>query len=363
MKKILLGTGITLGLLLTGCGSTGSGTTADSGTTTAPTTSTTTVTRADTPPPGEPPAPSQLSFRQEGSPPGTPETSPHDCPSNPDRPRPEGSPRSYTVPLRPGWNAVGLQCTHITDLEVPPGALGMTFFNGETYPMRPITRENCNQEDEGARRGFWVFANTRCDLRYTGVEDGRGKFLRLRRGWNMVSFALASRLNSRDLTALVPRRGGPERVPVNSVVLPQFFQISRDNGQLTIDTVSGAELEPGNCYWIFAAEPCALVWGAPEQQRPPVLEPSPRPSPVCTCSPRPDGSPRPLPSPGVRPSPEVRPSPGVRPSPLPPGTRPSPDDGNGNNGVGNGPDPQPPGDPRPNDPEGTGPGNPANQPQ
>ena len=33
----------------------------------------------------------------------------------------------------------------------------------------------------------------------------------------------------------------------------------------------------------------------------------------------------------------------------------------GNNGVGNGPDPQPPGNPRVNDGPGTGPGNPGNK--
>lgn len=35
--------------------------------------------------------------------------------------------------------------------------------------------------------------------------------------------------------------------------------------------------------------------------------------------------------------------------------------GNGNNGVGNGVDPQPPGNPPPNDLPGTGPGNPGNK--
>ena len=34
---------------------------------------------------------------------------------------------------------------------------------------------------------------------------------------------------------------------------------------------------------------------------------------------------------------------------------------NGNNGVGNGPDPEPPGNPPVNDGEGTGPGNPGNR--
>jgi len=75
------------------------------------------------------------------------------------------------------------------------------------------------------------------------------------------------------------------------------------------------------------------------------------PPPVAENNPPPSSGPRP---PVVRPGPTVPAAPNGGPVPRRP---------KGNNGVGNGPDPQPPGNPRPNDLPGTGPGNPGNRPR
>lgn len=289
MKRLIV---VGLSLLIIGCGS-GGGTASND---VVPST-TSTVVKADSAPPGPPESPSFRDFEAAGN----------TTPPPPPGPTPAGSPQSYSMDLVPGWNPIAFECTRVLSIEKPPEVRGICFFDGSTYPTRPLDPDSTNNEDEGPRRGLYAFATGACTLRYTGVDDNRGDFVKLRRGWNMVSFATATRIDSRNLNALVLTPEGPQPVPVASVVLPQFFRLERNGGQLQIDIVTGAELEPGRCYWVYAERECALVWG-----RPPVLPtPSPRPEPSPTVRP----SPRPEPSPSVRPSPRPEPSPSVRPSP------------------------------------------------
>ena len=292
MKKLIV---LGLCMLTIGCGSGGGTASTDAGT--APAT-TSTVVKADSAPPGPPESPSFRDFEGEVTPPPGPPTP---------GPTPSGTPQTYTMDLVPGWNPIAFQCTRVLSINKPPEVRGICFFDGTNYPTRPLDPDSTNNEDEGPRRGLYAFATGVCTLTYTGVDDNRGDFVKLRRGWNMVSFATATRIDSRNLTALVLTPEGPQPVPVASVVLPQFFRLERSGGHLQIDIITGAELEPGRCYWVFADRECALVWG-----RPPVL---PSPSPGGSPAVRP--SPRPEPSPSVRPSPKPEPSPSVRPSPSP----------------------------------------------
>lgn len=309
MKRLLL---VGFSMLAIGCGSSGGFTASDSATTASAPSDTTTsaVVKADGPPPAPPETPSLRAFESSVEP------SPGNATTPPPPPGPAASPQVYTIDLVPGWNPIAFECTRVLSVQKPPEVRGFCFFDGTNYPTRPLEVDNTNDEDEGPRRGLYVFAIGPCTLTYTGIDDNRGDFVKLRRGWNMVSFATASRIDSRNLTALVLTPEGPRPVPVNSVVLPQFFRLERDGRHLEIDIVRGDELEPGRPYWIFAERECALVWG-----RPPVLQPSPGASPRPVPSPSVRPSPEPKPSPSVRPSPEPKPSPSVRPSPEP---KPSP---------------------------------------
>lgn len=294
MKRLLL---VAFSMFTIGCGSGGftSSDGATDATATAPAPTTSTAVKADGPPPGPPESPSLRAFESAVEPsPGVRPSPP------PGPPAPAASPQVYTLDLHPGWNPVAFQCSRVLSVQKPPEVRGYVFYDGSGYPSRPLNEENTNEEDEGARRGLYLFATGPCTLTYTGIDDNRGDFVKLRRGWNMVSFVTATRIDSRRFTALVLTPEGPHVVPVNSVILPQFFRLERDGGQLMIDVISGAELEPGRPYWIFAERECALVWG-----RPPVLQPSPGASPL------------PKPSPSVRPEPSPKPSPSVEPTPSP----------------------------------------------
>ncbi len=123
--------------------------------------------------------------------------------------------QEITVPLQPGWNAIGWRVQRVTTLEDNPQIAGMATWNGTSYTVEGFTAAALNA-GEGGRRGVYVYARAATSFRYTGEDDGRGRYLDLRAGWNLVSSAARSELpvpppavdaaTGQAITALQPDR-------------------------------------------------------------------------------------------------------------------------------------------------------------
>jgi len=100
----------------------------------------------------------------------------------------------------------------------------------------------------------------------------------------------------------------------------------------------------------------AVTTAVPSPPTRPTISNAPVPTPTPDQPLEPEQMPEQMPEPEPEPEPEPTSEPKPNPRDEAGKNRPK-----GNNGVGNGEDPQPPGDPRINDGEGTGPGNPGNK--
>lgn len=211
-----------------------------------------------------------------------------DTPGGVATPPPERiSARTESLSLNSGWNGVAFPCQKVAIVE-PNGKIpGFCWWDGTVYQTRAVTSESLN-EDEGGRRGYWMFATEPTSLAYEGTGDGRGDRLNLRVGWNLVSFAAL----------------GPVSVPLSSVVLPTAYRVNPDN---TYTAVELGSVEGGRPYWIFAGSSMTLVYT--------VGGATPGGSPAPAGSPTPGGSPGPVASPAATP---------VASPPLVPGGSPSP---------------------------------------
>lgn len=210
-----------------------------------------------------------------------------------------------TASLRPGWNAVGLQVQRVSAVTEGPTA-GLAFWDGTSYQTRAVTPETLN-EGEGTRRGLYLYATEAGSLTYAGTSDSAGRFVELKTGWNLVSFATPTAFPLTDLR------------PLDSVLVP-FTEIQPDGSYRTVDR--GGSLQPGRAYWVYAAGTTRLTWeGSAPTPSPTPAAPSPTPEP----SPSPEGfgggggggggGGFPAPLPGPTPFPTVRPTP--TPSPVP----------------------------------------------
>jgi len=171
---------------------------------------------------------------------------------------------TQTVNLSAGWNAVSFQGMPLQQLSAPPAVAGFVFWDGTSYQLNSLTLANANAGD-GANRGFWVFATAATSMTYTAT-DVSGTSFNLRAGWNLVGFP------ARQLTSgasIVTRRDGAA-VPIESVLLPGFYQLNPDGTTSLVEMNRGGTITPGRPYWVFASAPVNISWG--------VVSPQPSPT-------------------------------------------------------------------------------------
>lgn len=192
MKKILL-SGLTLAVVA-GCGSS-SDTTADTTGTTTDTTTTAAATKLE-PPAAPTEIPSGISARSEAA---TSVATGEET-------------TNITVPLTPGWNPVGLECSQVTAVDPGAGVAGMATYNGTGYDVSNLDLASLNS-DSGGRRGLFVYATQATTFTYQGQDDGAGNYVDLRSGWNLVSFTSRTGFPARGLT---PREPNPSASPGGS---------------------------------------------------------------------------------------------------------------------------------------------------
>lgn len=197
-----------------------------------------------------------------------------------------------TIFLNPGWNAVGLQCQQVTELNSNPLIPGMAIWDGSTYVIRNFSIADINAEQK-ARRGFWVFAIVATSATYSGVDDGLGNFVNLGPGWNYVNFTTSVPFPGAGFS--VTRDGAS--VPLNSVVLPQFTQVNADNSYTQVDVNAGGTIQPGRPYWVYAGAAVRLTWPNPTPGPSPTPSSTPTSSPGGSPAASPSGSPNPTPTP------------------------------------------------------------------
>lgn len=208
-----------------------------------------------------------------------------------------------TVDLRAGWNSVSFEGFPVTTLEAGPEIAGFAAWNGREYEVHPFTAAELMRL--GQPRGLWVFAAAATSFRYAAAPYAAG--VDLHTGWNLASFGIQEPIATADLRATDD--GQP--MPLGEAVLSQFQQINPDHTYTPIDVASGATLQPGRAYWIYAASDVSLEWELP------TAEPSPSPSSGGIPFPSP-GLTFPSPSPLAFPSPALPgPSPVTFPSPSP----------------------------------------------
>jgi len=151
------------------------------------------------------------------------------------------------VTLQNGWNSVALQCQQVTALATTGPVTGFATLVNQDYETRPFTREALN-ENSGGRRGLWVFADGPASFSYSGTDDGRGHFVDLTSGWNLVSFTTSTDLPGSSLSG-----------PLGTVILPAFQQVNADNTYTIVDVQAGGTLRAGRAYWVFANSAARLT--------------------------------------------------------------------------------------------------------
>lgn len=265
-----------LALTLAGCGENYStGTTADT-TGTTDTAATTSASRESTPPaPPEAPAPGafkNLSARTDLPPASALVVGP-----------------TQNLNLLPGWNPVGLSCQQVATLNAPQ-AVGIAVFNGTGYALGNCDVNSLNEGD-GGRRGLWVFASAAGTFTYAGGDDERGNFLNLRTGWNMVSCASLQAVAANGWTATADG----QTVPLNSVLLPNAFEMTPGVQPVPVNLLAGGQLRPGCVYWVFSSRAIRLSWAGTSPS--PGATPNPTPTPNATPTPTPVATPTPTPAP------------------------------------------------------------------
>ncbi len=259
-----------LTLALAGCSSTGD-TTAGVPTTTTTTSTADAATRGEATPPAAPDPPAPGTFKSVSARTDLP-------PSSALVVGP-----SQTVALQAGWNPVGLSCQQVASLNAPQ-AVGIATFNGTTYNLANCDVASLNAGDAG-RRGLWVFATSAGNLTYAGGDDDRGAFLNLQAGWNMVSGACLVNVPASSWTA--------QGVALNSVLLPNAFEMAPGSAPTAINLFAGGQLRPGFVYWIFASRAIRVSWTATTPS--PGATPTPTPTPTPVATPIPTPTPVPVP--------------------------------------------------------------------
>ncbi len=193
--------------------------------------------------------------------------------------------------LQAGWNAVGFECSVLTELSAPASVAGLCWFDGQRYQTGAVTAETVTTA--GCWRGFWVYATEAAVLRYTGVTMEPS--LPLNAGWSLVAFSQSVKVA--DLECRLPGR----TAPLSDYLLPTFAAVKG-----TSVSAEGT-LQTGACYWVYSRE--AITLG---------LRPCPAPSPSPTPTPTRSATPEPSPEASASATPSPTPGPGYfAPEPTP----------------------------------------------
>ena len=160
---------------------------------------------------------------------------------------------TVSVPLNPGWNAVGIEGSPVSLLNAPSQVNGMAWLEGTSYHTGPLTASQA-----GLRRGFWVFANAATAFSYT-ASDTVASSLTLQPGWNLVAFPATRPVPGANLQCRIPGEGGP--VALDQVLLPSFVEIQPDNRYVDVDVSTGGSLRPGRAYWVYALFAVTMSYG------------------------------------------------------------------------------------------------------
>ncbi len=143
-----------------------------------------------------------------------------------------------TVALSTGWNPVAFQCPEVTSLSANPLVAGVATYDGTSYQLANFDLTGVN-EAQGARRGFWIFANAPTSFSYSGDQDANGNLVELTTGWNLVAFTTTSTVPGASLTA----SQDDQPVSLNSVVLTTFYQV-QSTQNVPVDVAAGGYCSP-----------------------------------------------------------------------------------------------------------------------
>lgn len=152
---------------------------------------------------------------------------------------------SASATLKPGWNGVAFPFEQLTSLQVTGPVTALATWDGTNYVLGPPTPATVNAVD-GGRRGFWVLTEGDASLTFAGGDDGRGSFVSLRNGWNLVAF---------------PGPGATLKLSAEGQVLPQLQEIQSDRSYRAVDV--SAPVRTDRPYWVFANGSARLSWSSP----------------------------------------------------------------------------------------------------
>ena len=158
--------------------------------------------------------------------------------------------QAETVTLAAGWNSVGLRVQKVDSVT---GGTALALWDGVRYHVTEVTAAALNAGD-GGRRGCWIYSASGGTLTYTGTTDGRGDYVQLTAGWNLVAFP------------------GAGEVPGTTLTGGQVLCYESTGTQVSLTTTG--RLRPGYAYWMYSAAGARLSW--------------PSPTPTWTWSERPD---------------------------------------------------------------------------
>jgi len=147
--------------------------------------------------------------------------------------------QAETLTLAAGWNSVGFR---VQKLEAVSGGTALAIWDGSRYVVFEVTAAALNA-GEGGRRGCWIYSAAGGELTYSGSADGRGDYVQLTSGWNLVAFP------------------GAGEVPGGSVTGGQVLCYGTSGEQVNLS--SGGRLRPGRAYWMYSPSGGRLSWPSP----------------------------------------------------------------------------------------------------
>jgi hypothetical protein len=157
--------------------------------------------------------------------------------------------QSYTLTLRPGWNAVGFSARPAS-LTVNPSVPAMALSEPSGYRVEPPRLEAL-----GPGRACWLFAQAATTLAWTGEPSSHG-WVDLTPGWNLVALPGLTPIPGDVLRA----SADGQELALGLAILPQVYEIRADGTQARLDLSAGGSLTPGRPCWIFSNRALRLAY-------------------------------------------------------------------------------------------------------
>jgi hypothetical protein len=147
------------------------------------------------------------------------------------------------VSLRPGWNAVGLNVTHLQEVLTNPEVTAVAALGAAgNYTMGPPGVAAFTP----TTRGYWVLASAATTLVYQGTLDPE-KRAAVAPGWNLLAFPGGAA----ELRAFAD--GVP--VELSTVIYPELLEIQPDNSYRQASAPVA-----GRAYWVYGWRAGELRW-------------------------------------------------------------------------------------------------------